>query len=140
MKIKLRHVKNFDWDFILKLRNSKKNRLQMYSTTIITKKEHYDYMTKQLLNPHFIHRIICYDKKDVGYIRILENDVSIFLDEKYHGKGIGTKALKLIEKIAKNSNITKLIARIRIENIQSLKIFNKNDYQLKMYWFEKDLK
>ena len=47
--------------------------------------------------------------------------------------------LKLLEIEAKKLGITKLIGLVRIDNKGSEKIFQKNDYQLKLNWFEKEL-
>ena len=94
-------------------------------------------MQKQQTNSDFFNWIICSDRENVGYIRILNSDVSIILDEKYHGKGIGTKAIKLLEKEAKALGIKKLVGKMMIENKKSEKIFLNNDFKLKMYWYEK---
>lgn len=77
--------------------------------------------------------------KDVGYVRIQDNDVSIIIDPKYHKKGIGSNALNLLEKEAKKLGIKKLVGRIMIQNKQSEQIFRKNNYKLKMYWYEKNI-
>ena len=58
---------------------------------------------------------------------------------KYIGKGIGSQALVLVEKEAKKIGLQKLIGRVMIENKSSKKIFEKNNYALKMFWFEKDI-
>ena len=96
-------------------------------------------MKKQKTNPNFFNWIICYGSHNAGYVRILDNDVSIMLDEKYSNKGIGTIALNLIENEAKNLGLTKLIGKIMIHNKSSKQIFKKNQYKLKMYWFEKEI-
>lgn len=139
MKISLRKVKKSDWDYILKLRNSKEFRRYFYQKHTISKKEHYDYLQRQESNPDFYNRIICYDNNDVGYIRILANDVGIIVEPKFHNKGIGTKAVQLIEKEAKKLGIRKLVGKVMVDNKTSEKIFIKNRYKLLMYWYEKDL-
>ena len=101
ISVTLRKVLRKDWDFILKLRNSDEFRTNFYNQHIISKKEHYDYLTKQKNNQNFTNWIICYADKDVGCIRILDKDVSIIIDKKFQSKGIGTKALSLIENEAK---------------------------------------
>jgi RimJ/RimL family protein N-acetyltransferase len=139
LNVTLRKVDRKDWDFILRLRNMKEYRKNFYEQGIITKKAHYKYLRSQISNNAFLNRIICNDNKDVGYIRILNNDVSIMIDKKHSGKGIGAKALQLIEREAKKSGIKKLVGRIMIHNQSSKKIFVKNNYKLLMYWFEKQL-
>lgn len=139
MKVTLRKVLRKDWDFILNIRNNDDYRQFFYSTEKISKKEHYNYLKKQKSNPNFVNWIICYGKSDVGYVRILDNDVSIMLDPTFKNKGIGSIALKKLEIEAKKLGITKLIGRVMVHNKSSKKIFQKNNYELKMYWLEKKL-
>lgn len=139
MKVKLRKVLKKDWVFILNLRNNEKYRDFFYSSEVISQKDHYNYMKNQKSNPNFVNWIICYGNSDVGYVRILENDVSIMLDDKFRNKGIGNIALELLEIEARKLGISKLIGRVMINNKSSKKIFKKNNYKFKMYWFEKDI-
>ena len=139
MTVSLRPVKKKDWDYILKLRNKKEFREFFEHQHTISKNEHYAYLRRQEKNPNFFNQIICNDDKDVGYIRILDSDVSIIIDKKFHGRGIGQTALRLIEPKAKKLGFEKLIGRITVQNKPSRKIFEKNGYRLKMYWFEKKL-
>ena len=140
MTVTLREVEQTDWDFILKLRNDKKYRKNFYNQHTITKKEHYTYLKKQKKNPNFVQWIITYNNDDVGYVRILDSDVSIIVDKKYNNKGIGTNALSLIETKAKKLGIKKLVGRVMIGNKNSKEIFLKNNYKLLMLWLEKDIK
>ena len=139
MEVTLRKVLKKDWDFILKLRNKKEFRVFFYNKHTIRKKEHYDYLQKQKSNSHFFNWIICYGTKDVGYLRVLDNDVGIIIDSKYQKKGIGAKALQILDKEAKKLGIKKLVGRVMINNDSSKNIFVKNNYNLLMYWFEKDI-
>jgi RimJ/RimL family protein N-acetyltransferase len=137
--IKLRKVSKNDWRYILELRNNKKFRSFFYNQHIISEQEHLNYLKKQKLNSKFFNWIICYGVQNAGYIRILDNDISIIIDPKFQKIGIGTKALKLLEIEAKKKGIKKLIGRVMIHNLNSKKIFLKNNYKLKMYWYEKEL-
>ena len=139
MKVTLRKIRKVDWDFILELRNKEEFRSFFYTQHTITKKEHYKYLQKQKSNPAFFNWIICYGLQDVGYLRVLDNDVGIIIDTKYHNKGIGSKALKLLEKEAKRLGIKKLVGKVMIYNKSSKNIFIKNNYKLLMYWYEKDI-
>lgn len=139
MKVSLRRILKKDWNYILNLRNNDKFRENFYQQHKISKTEHFEYLNKQKSNPNFFNWIICYGKNDVGYIRILDNDVSIIIDEKFHNRDIGSKSLKLLEIEAKSVGITKLVGRVMYENKSSKKIFQKNNYKLKMYWLEKEI-
>lgn len=139
MDISLRSVLKKDWDYILTLRNNKKFRNNFNAQHEISKKEHYDYLQNQKSNPNFFNWIICYGKNDAGYVRILDNDVGIIVDEKFHNMNIGSTSLQLLEIKAKSLGLTKLVGRVMCENKPSKKIFQKNNYELKMYWFEKTI-
>ncbi len=65
--------------------------------------------------------------------------MSIILDDKYHGQGIGTSAINLLEHEAKLLGIKKLVGKMMIDNKKSEKIFLNNNFKLKMYWYEKNL-
>jgi len=105
----------------------------------LTKHEHYDYMKKQEKNPKFHQWMAMDGNNTVGYIRILDSDISILVLKKYHGKGYGTIMLQLVEQEAKNLGIKTLRGLVRTNNESSKRIFEKNYYDLKMLWFEKNL-
>ena len=127
-----------DWDYILTLRNQSYENFYLQEKPL-TKKEHYVYLKKQKTNPKFFNWIILKNKKDVGYVRLLDKDVSIIIDKKFQNKHIGTHALKLLEEKAKILGLKKLVALILINNKRSKKIFVKNEYKLRVWWYEKSL-
>lgn len=135
----LRQCTKDDWDTILDLRNAFYEESFYQQNKPITKQEHYEYMIKQEKNPNFHQWMAVKDNEVVGYIRILDSDISILVLRQYHNKGIGTIMLQLVEKEAKKLGIKKLRGLVRTNNTNSQNIFQKNNYELKMYWFEKDL-
>ncbi len=139
MEIKLREVREEDWDYILELRNHFFKDDFVEQQNVLTKKEHYDYMEKQQFNTDFHQWISTDGEKNVGYIRLLEDDVSIMVDQKFQNEGIGTIMLRLMEKEAKKIGIKKIKALVRKNNFSSEKIFLKNNYQLKTLMFEKEI-
>ena len=139
MEIKLREVCKEDWDYILQLRNSFFKDDFLEQQKVLTKKEHYEYMEKQKSNANFYQWISSDEEKNVGYIRLLEDDVSVIVDQKFQNKGIGTIMLALMEKEAKKIGLKKIKALVRKNNFSSEKIFLKNNYQLKILTFEKEI-
>jgi len=139
MEIKLREVCKEDWDYILQLRNSFFKDDFLEQQKVLTKKEHYEYMEKQKSNTNFYQWISSDEEKNVGYIRLLEDDVSIIVDQKFQNKGIGTIMLALMEKEAKKIGLKKIKALVRKNNFSSEKIFLKNNYKLKILMFEKEI-
>ena len=138
MQIKLREVEESDWDFILDLRNNFFNFFYKQKKPIL-KQNHYSYMKNQKSNPNFHHWMIILGNDIVGYVRIKENDIGIMIGKKYQNQGIGTIGLNLAEQKARDLGIKKLVALIQEDNISSQQSFKKNDYKLKMLWFEKYL-
>lgn len=139
MEISLRKVIQEDWDFILKLRNENEFKKYFQNQKYIEKNEHYNYLKKQKENPNFFNWIICENSNDVGYVRILNNDVSIMVESSHHGKGVGTNAIKLVEIEAKKLGVSYLVGKMMIFNKKSEKIFLNNGFELKMHWYEKQL-
>ena len=139
MEIKLKEVCKEDWDYILQLRNSFFKDDFLEQQKVLTKKEHYEYMEKQKSNTNFYQWISFDGKKNVGYIRLLEDDVSVIVDQKFQNKGIGTIMLALMEKEAKKIGLKKIKALVRKNNFSSEKIFLKNNYKLKILMFEKEI-
>ena len=139
MEIKLREVREEDWDYILELRNHFFKDDFVEQQNVLTKKEHYDYMEKQKFNTDFHQWISSDGEKNVGYIRLLEDDVSIMVDQKFQNEGIGTIMLRLMEKEAKKIGIKKIKALVRKNNFSSEKIFLKNNYNVTTLMFEKEI-
>ena len=61
------------------------------------------------------------------------------VDKKSQNRGVGTIMLKLVEEKAKNLGLKKLEAKVLIENQNSLKLFQKNNFQIRMNLLEKEL-
>ena len=79
------------------------------------------------------------EKNDVGYIRILDQDINIMVEKEFQSKGIGTVMLNLVEKKALSLGIKKLKAIVIAGNESSKKIFIKNNFKLIMHSFEKKI-
>ena len=82
--------------------------------------------------------VILYDGEICGYCLFtrfktreaydISGEVTIYLKQGYLGKGIGSKAIELIEKEAKLAQIHALIALVSSENNSSKRLFEKNGY------------
>ena len=138
LNIELIQVKPDNWDIILDLRNTFYKMFYKQSKPI-SKNEHYEYLKSHNDDANFHHWMIKNNEQIVGYVRILQEDVGIMIKEEYQGKGIASRALELVIKEAKTLGISKLIALVKSENIQSRKIFEKNNFEMKMYWYEKEI-
>ncbi len=135
--LSFRKVKKDDWSFILELRNTFYKNFEKQKLPI-TLTEHIKYMEHQLTNSNFKQWIIINNEIDIGYIRILDTDISILIKKEFHSKGFGTNSLKFL---LKQENLPeKLIGRVLAENMSSVKAFEKAGFKLKMLVFEKVLK
>ena len=139
MTIILKSVERKDWDFIYDLRTDQNYQNNFYHKNSFSLEEHYSYLSKQEQSSDFFHWMIVSDNQNIGYIRILNNDISIIVSKQYQNKGIGSQALDLVEKEAKELGINKLVGRVMLDNTSSKKIFEKNGYKIIMYWLEKDI-
>lgn len=82
--------------------------------------------------------VICEEKEVCGYVLISQHkkreaydgtaEVTIYLKPAFTGKGIGTIAIKHIEKYAKSQNLHVLVATICGENQKSIDLFTNNGY------------
>ena len=139
MHIHLRSCTRNDWDIVLDLRNQFYFGSFVIQDRSLTKEEHYEYMEKQSQNPNFHQWMAIMDNNVVGYVRILDLEINILVVKEYQGRGIGTKMLQLLEDKARKLNIKKLRGLVRADNLNSRHLFQKNNYHLKTYWFEKSL-
>jgi RimJ/RimL family protein N-acetyltransferase len=87
-------------------------------------------------SPNAILYKIIYNNKFVGLIEIdqinlnhMHCDIGFMLDPKYHSKGIVTRALNLICKIAKKKKFRILYGRCYSKNFASINVFKKNKFK-----------
>ena len=113
MKVRIRKVSKNDWEFILKLRNLE--RMSFHDTSIVDWDTHVSYMDKITNNPTDHQWIVVSDDKDVGYIKIVNNDLGSNLLSEYRRKGIGSAAYKLVFEEAKKLGFKKLLAEVKID-------------------------
>jgi RimJ/RimL family protein N-acetyltransferase len=116
------------WDFIRKLRNLDGVREGFIEQEIISEEDHESYMKE---NSSFFY--ICLDKSiPIGYIGIIENDIRVATHPDYQGKGVASFMVNEIMKINKNA-----VAKVKIDNIPSLKLFERCGFEKKYYLLEK---
>jgi len=99
-----------------------------------------DQFSKNLIfdNSKYVSYSIWIDSVIVGFVSLtqhkareaydLTGEVSVYLKGDNTGKGIGSKAIEFIEKYAISKGFHTLIATICGENINSIKLFERNNY------------
>lgn len=92
-------------------------------------KEHEEWFTNMLASDHCDIYIFLVDEKPAGQFRFTfeENEVyfGYCLSKEYRGKGLGTKMVEIALQQVRKSNhpVTKMIARVKYNNVASNKIF-----------------
>jgi len=117
------------WEFIRNLRNMDGVREGFIQQEIISLESHESYMKK---NSNFFY--ICLDKDTpMGYIGIIENDIRVATHPDHQGKGVGSF---MVNEIMKTH--TRAIAKVKVNNAASLKLFRKCGFREKYYLMEKE--
>jgi hypothetical protein len=130
MKLYLKKVKRNDENFLYKLRNESSIIRNSLNSSKITKVEHAKWFRNA--DKRSLILIAYLNKKRIGVVRLEKNDssiaVSIALKSIFQKKSYGAELIKQSEKFIKKNTI--LIAKIKKQNIRSLKIFLKNNYSI----------
>jgi RimJ/RimL family protein N-acetyltransferase len=92
--------------------------------------EHAAYMLKY--NSNFW--ICLSDDRPVGYVGVIEDDIRVATHPEFHGKGVGTFMINEIMNLFPTA-----LAKVKIDNEASLKLFEKCGFKKKFYILEKEL-
>jgi RimJ/RimL family protein N-acetyltransferase len=116
------------WEFIRELRTMDGIRQGFIAQDEINSIEHAKYMLQY--NSNFW---ICLDdKKPVGYVGVIGDDIRVATHPTYHGKGAATFMIKEIVKSHPNA-----IAKIKLDNEASIRLFEKCGFKKKFYLLER---
>ncbi|MBA3750500.1 MAG: GNAT family N-acetyltransferase [Nitrosopumilus sp.] len=130
MNVEIRSVTSDDWQFILDIRNEKEVRDASLNDEIISKETHQKYMKKlEERTTNVYQRIILYNKQTVGYVKVVDEEISYMIMKEFRGKGIGSQFFVIVFKELKELGITKIRASIRIDNVSSLNLGQKMGYK-----------
>lgn len=135
IRVRLRKVKLSDAEFLFDLRNDFVTRKNSFSQKKIKIEDHLNWLKKVLASNRKIFYIII-DKKrrSVGQVRfdVLKNtaEISVSIKNKFRKKGFGKEAVgySSLYFLDKFNNFKKIIARIKKDNIPSIKVFKKAGY------------
>jgi RimJ/RimL family protein N-acetyltransferase len=130
LDVKHRIVTPNDWLFILNIRNEEDVRNASFNTNIIDPDCHIEYMNKLESMKDVYQRIITYEEKDVGYIKVVDDEVSYMIKKEFRGKGIMKCSFEILFKDLKSLGNTKVSASIKAENYASLKLAEKMGYKI----------
>ncbi len=116
------------WEYIRNLRNNEDVSHGFIQKSNITEDQQKKYMS---IHGHNYY-IIKSDENIVGFIGDVENDIRICVHPDYQNNGYGTQAIIEFNKLYPNS-----YAKIKSDNDQSKKAFEKAGYKIKYYLLEK---
>jgi RimJ/RimL family protein N-acetyltransferase len=118
------------YEFIRTLRNDERVKIGFIQSSYITQKQQLEYMSKY----RDCFRI-CLNDDDtpVGYVGVIDDDIRIATDPSYQKQGVGKFMLQQIKTIFPNS-----VAKIKLENEASLKLFLSSGFKVKYYLLERE--
>lgn len=127
MKKKIIPSNGIYWNFIRELRNHPQVKLGFTQQKHISEKEHYRFMEK-----YGLHYFICLvDDIPAGYMGVVNNDIRVATHPDYQDMGIGKY---MIEELLKR--YPQAIAKIKLDNIASINLFEKCGFKKKYYILE----
>ena len=148
LRIKLRLAVYTDVNSVLSWRNEPATVLNMKTKRVLNFQEHNHWFKKTIIDPNCVFLIIEADQEPIGQLRYeLENQmakVSINITEKWHGKGVASKAFYLGSLHIKNVNFSKTVfARVLKSNAGSIramanagfKIINEISYEGEPHYY-----
>lgn len=129
MEIKLVECSEEHWEFVRLLRNDKRV-LDGFIEDIYISHE----MQQEYMNQYSNHyRIAIKLGKQVGYVGNIENDLRICTHPDFQSQGVAKFMLNEVTKIWPNA-----FGKIKINNINSLKLFESCGFSIKYYMLTKD--
>ncbi|MFP5457917.1 MAG: GNAT family N-acetyltransferase [Bacteriovoracia bacterium] len=144
--LNLRIAQLSDAKNIFELRNNPEIRKMSFDSDRILYESHLSWFRASLENPQ---RLICALELEhvlVGIVRYDELkpstvEVSIFIDPKFWGQGLGNEALVKSETLMREKFIStkEIRAQILADNHGSIRLFEKAGYKLKSHTFEKEV-
>jgi UDP-4-amino-4,6-dideoxy-N-acetyl-beta-L-altrosamine N-acetyltransferase len=140
-KIELRKVTAEDILKIYEWRNHPQVRRWMLNDKEISWEEHEKFW-EHMLNKEEPAFIIIFNNVDCGVIRLTKineetAEIDIFISPEFQGRGIGSEVIKKIVNMCRDLGIKKLIARVKPNNVASIKMFERNDFKLTYLYYEK---
>ena len=128
MNLKLIPNKKDYWEFIRLLRADERVQAGFIQNTLkISQEEQKNYMEKYNDN----YYICLSDDNPCGFIGEIDGDIRVCTHPDYQGKGVGSFMIKELTTLRPN-----IYAKVKMDNISSVKAFEKAGYEKKYYILE----
>jgi UDP-2,4-diacetamido-2,4,6-trideoxy-beta-L-altropyranose hydrolase len=146
----IRLAANEDIDITYAWANQEATRKYAFNIDFIPFEHHKNWFLSKLSSAHCMYFILTEGEKPIGSIRFDLNGqiatISYLLDPLTHGKGLGTillkKGLEMVEKLLVSTEIEIVQGYVLMENIASVKLFERfgfsKDVESNMYLFKKN--
>ena len=125
-------VKNQEeyWEFISNLRNHDDVKLGFIRQDHISRQNHLHYMEK-----HGENFYICLvDDEPAGYVGVIDRDIRVATHPDFQGKGVGKFMINALMILYPDS-----LAKVKIENTPSLRLFEACGFTKRYYILEKNV-
>jgi UDP-2,4-diacetamido-2,4,6-trideoxy-beta-L-altropyranose hydrolase len=146
----IRLAANEDIDITYAWANQEATRKYAFNKDFIPFEHHKNWFLSKLSSAHCMYFILTEGEKQIGSIRFDLNGqiatISYLLDPLTHGKGLGTillkKGLEMVEKLIVSTEIEIVQGYVLMENIASVKLFERfgfsKEVESNMYLFKKN--
>jgi len=123
-------VKNQEkyWEFIRNLRNDARVKSGFIQQEHISQESHLYYMEKYGNNYH----ICLINDQPAGYVGVIDRDIRVATHPTFQGKGVGKFMINALMILYPDS-----LAKVKIENEMSLRLFEACGFTKKYYILEK---
>ena len=117
------------WEFIRLLRNDDRVKSGFIQQEAIERDQHEEYMSK---NGDKFYLCLVYGEP-AGYVGVIEDDIRVATHPDYQKMGVGLFMIKQVTKVFPGA-----IAKVKLENEASVKLFERAGFKKRYYLMEKD--
>ena len=116
------------WEFICRLRNDERVKGGFIQQSEISRESHLKYM-QQHGDSYYVCLI---DNEPVGYIGVIDRDIRVATHPDFQGRGAGKFMINALMNLYPDS-----LAKVKIENKASLRLFESCGFEKKYYILER---
>ena len=112
------------WEFIRQLRNDERVKQGFIQQEVIDEEQHETYMSKY--GDKFYLCLI--EDQPAGYVGVIEDDIRVATHPDYQKMGVGLFMIKQVNKAFPGA-----VAKVKLENEASIKLFEKAGFKKRFY-------